>query len=589
MAWDGLIVSHVQGQAKQLGVQVGWKIYMIDGLLMKDAQEAWQKLQDAQWQWRVTTIVFVTDFRAIRAEQKLVAWEEAKAEEERLAKLPFSNPYDEKHLAQIKQEFTFQGYINNAEDRGTTMAQLQRVANFSKERCHRWRDQAPFAVSRHSGRKLHIDFMNWCHVYDWLAIPAGKPKDCSLVEMMTDRPQPPKYYLLHWWGDLLLNVIKCMKTHMEIRSLAEDTVYWTACFANRPHSSQDNILLSQKDTCFFKAMSASNFNIMLAVDPQTEFSTSGTIFSRLWCCYELSHCLDEPNTVLDFVQCPNGAVKASMLTERMTSGEKDQENVSKTSGYKAKMDREKHFSLHVMEIALNLDVASLQITEPVERRKLLNSIAQRELAEELLEKHEQYNKVSIRIRSLCAMTFWRRTMTGSVSDSDLHRVQGKLMEILRNDIWATSLVMDLAFAKDGPEKLKLLATGFPPGLLELKLDLRELELINENMPALANALPKDLEDLTIDMRGNDLMHNIGIEDFMAKLPSKLRNLNLDLKKTDVSKEFQSLQDNLFGLKKHISDEAAKADRCTIYSLEPSPSRHMIYKVAKTKLTMPPSS
>eukprot|EP00930_Biecheleria_cincta_P101891 TRINITY_DN93542_c0_g1_i1.p1 TRINITY_DN93542_c0_g1~~TRINITY_DN93542_c0_g1_i1.p1 ORF type:complete len:665 (+),score=124.13 TRINITY_DN93542_c0_g1_i1:130-2124(+) len=590
MEWDGLIVSSVKGQAQELGVQVGWKIYMIDGLLMKDAREAWQKLQDAQWQWRVTTIVFVTDFRAIRAEQKLVAFEEAKAEEERLAKLPFSNPHDEKHLAQIKLEFTFQGYVNNVEDRGTTMAQLQRIVTFSEERCHRWRDQAPNTVSRYSGRKLHIDFMNWCHVHDWLAIPSTQPKECSLLEMMTDQPQPPKYYLVHWWGDKLLNVMKCMKTHMQVRSLAEDTIYWIAFFANRPHSPQDNILLNQNETCFFKAMSASNFNILVVVDPRTEFTSAGTIFSRLWCCYELSHCLDAPNTVLDIV---HGTVKASakpsMVTERMTSEEKDMENVNKTAGYKAKMDREKRFSLQLMETALNLDVTSLHITDPVERRKILNSIAQRELGEELLEKHDQYDKMSIRLRSLCAMAFWRRIMTGSVSDSDLHRVQGKLMDTLRDDVWIRSLVMDLAFTKDGPEKLKLLATGFPPGLLELKLDLRELELVNENMAGLANALPKDLEDLTIDMRGNDLMHNIGIEDLMAKLPSKLRNLDLDLKKTDVSKEFQALQDNLYGLKKHIADEAAKADRCTIYSLEPSPSRHMIYKVAKTKLSVPPSS
>lgn len=589
MEWDGLIVTDVKGQAKELGVQVGWKIYMIDSMLMKDAREAWQKLQDAQWQWRVTTIVFVTDFRAIRAEQKLVAFEEAKAEEERLAKLPFSNPHDEKHLAQIKQEFTFQGFIENVEDRGTTMAQLQKVVNFSTGKSHRWRDQAPPTVSRNSGRKLHIDFMNFCHIYDWLAIPACKPKDCSLVEMMTDQPQTPKYYLLHWWGDLILNVMKSMKAHMEFRSLDENTVYWTACFANRPHSSPDNILQNSKDTCFFKAMSASKFNIMLAVDPKSEFGPMGTCFSRLWCVYELSHCLDEPSTVLDIVQCPVGGAKASMVTQLMTREEKDQEMVTKTAGYKAKMDREKQFNLQLMESALTIDVCSLQITEPVERRKIMNSIAQRELGEELLEKHDLYEKMSIRIRSLFAMSFWRRTMTGSVSDSDLHRVQGKIMEILRNDTWLRSLVMDLAFAKDGPEKLKLLTTGIPTGLLELKLDLRELELVNENTPTLANALPKDLEDLSIDLRGNELMHNIGIEDLMAKLPSKLRNLNMDLKKTDCSKEFQQLQDSLFGLKKFIADEAAKADRCTIYSLEPSPSRHMIYKVAKTKLAVPPSS
>ena len=58
---------------RRLEVQIGWRIYMIDGVIMNtgaealaaptdiysrgtdfpdEASEVWQKLQDAMWQWR---------------------------------------------------------------------------------------------------------------------------------------------------------------------------------------------------------------------------------------------------------------------------------------------------------------------------------------------------------------------------------------------------------------------------------------------------------------------------------------------------------------------------------------------------------
>ncbi|CAJ1422006.1 unnamed protein product [Effrenium voratum] len=104
MEFQNLIVSNAKGQAKDLGVQIGWRIYMVDGDVMNSGTQVWQKLQDAQWQWRTVTVVFFTDYRAIRMEEKIKEEEEERREAERLAKLPFSSTSDEKHLEQLKQE-----------------------------------------------------------------------------------------------------------------------------------------------------------------------------------------------------------------------------------------------------------------------------------------------------------------------------------------------------------------------------------------------------------------------------------------------------------------------------------------------------
>mmetsp|Transcript_44558 Transcript_44558/g.80075 ORF Transcript_44558/g.80075 Transcript_44558/m.80075 type:complete len:668 (-) Transcript_44558:58-2061(-) len=590
LEWEGLVVSNVKGQAKQLGVQIGWKIYAVDGVMVRDGKEAWELLQDAQWQWRACNVVFVTDFRAIRAEQKMIAAHEAAAEVERLAKLPFSNNYDEKHLAQLKQEFTFQGYIEDVEDRGITLAQLQRMTNFSKDRCHRWRDAASPLVSRTSGRKLHLDFMNWCHLYDWLITPPCKAKGCSFVEMLTSQKQTPAFYLLHWWGDLVTNTMAIMKTHLEMRKLDESTPYWIASCACRPHSTQeDKILHDPTKTCFYKAMAACNNKIMVAIDAKTEYNGVANLLTRTWCVYELSVCLNLPNPQLDIVQASSPGVKASMVTQYLIDEEKDAEIRAVTTGYKAKADREKAFSLQIMEMGLNVQINMTQTSDPLERRRILNAIAQRELGEEPLEKHENYVTVNKRMHSLFALAFWRRTMSGAVSDTEMQRVQSKLIEALRNDTRLTSLDLDMAFMQGGWEKIKMLTgnAGLSPTLTELKLDLRETELVNENMVQLATGLPRDLEDLIMDLSGNEPIHNAGVEAFIAKAPSKLRGLQLELKKTSVGKELQAKQSSLSGMKEQIAYEAAKADRCTIFNLNPSPTRHMVMTVTKTKLAPPP--
>jgi len=585
MEFQNLIVSNAKGQAKDLGVQIGWRIYMVDGDVMNSGTQVWQKLQDAQWQWRTVTVVFFTDYRAIRMEEKIKEEEEERREAERLAKLPFSSTSDEKHLEQLKQEFVFQGYIDRVEDRSTTLQQLLRVVEFSKDHCHRWRDTRPVFMSKNAGRKVHIDHMNWCHLHEWLVRPACAEKDCSLIEMLTSQEQAPAFYLVHYWGDLVLNLVDAIKVHMQSRNLEETTAYWLACLANRPHSLQDAFCPDLKMTCFHKALTAAKLRAVIAVDPKTEVSMPATCFSRLWCLYELAMCT-EPNCQLDFIQTKEvRAGKKAVVSQYLTKEEQDAELRVPQSGYKAQSDREKSFSLQTMEIALGASVARAQITDPTERRQILNSLAKRDPSEEVVEGHAEYDLVSKRLRALFALTFWRRVMGGNVSDSDVHRVQLKLVDVLHKGFKHRCLELDMAFMQVCSEKLKMLRACIPSALQELKLDLREVELSNEDLMALATGLPRELEDLTLNLGGNEDLNDDGVEAFMAKLPSKMRSMALDLKKTNVGKELSQRQGNYESMRKYLAEQAAKAIQCTFVNIIPSATRHVTYTV--TKKTLPP--
>eukprot|EP00913_Durusdinium_trenchii_P031588 g29580.t1 len=150
----------------------------------------------------------------------------------------------------------------------------------------------------------------------------------------------------------------------------------------------------------------------------------------------------------------------------------------------------------------------------------------------------------------------------------------------------------------------MLRSCFPTTLQELKLDLREVEIRNEEIIALAAGLPRDLEDLTLNLAGNEEINDDGIEVFMSKLPNKMRSMALDLKKTSVGKELLQRQGNYEAwveegcpmvqqsflsqqesMRQYLAEQAAKAIQCTFVNIIPSASGHVTYTVAKK--TLPP--
>jgi len=578
LKWTNLIVESLTEQALKMGVQVGWKIYKVDNCVCKNDDDVWARLQEAKWEWRSCHVWFITDIRAIRKEQVQLRAVEAKEQEHRLANLPFAGAHDHKHVEQLKEQFLLQGLIERVEDRAITLPQFQTMLDWTKGKCHRWRDFT-------SMKKLHIDSITMSQLYLWLIRPATKDKDCSMLELITAQKQTPKWFVTHWWGDKLLDLVKTIKTHLEARAITqESTNYWIAACATRPHSGGDGIDLDPKATPFYKAMAAANFHILYCLDRKTEMTGPATPFKRAWCHYETTMCLDNSATVLDLI-VPLEA-RRHLVTMRMTKDEDVQESLNAGAGLKLKADREKIFNLEIVEQALAIQIQNGKSTESMDKQRILNAIALRDLSSGYLPKNDLYTKANIRICALFALVFWRRTMSGASSDSDMLRLQTQVADALRADVWREDLILSMAFMVGGDEKITLLMRSFPPNLKTLRLDLRGMDLTNESIVTLASNVPREIEVLEIDFRMNEQITNAGVEHFANKLPAKIGKFKLELAGTLVSKEMQDQSDSLDRLHRFTQAENEKGNTCITVSLCPSNTRRMVVETTRTKVFPP---
>ena len=62
-----------------------------------------------------------------------------------------------------------------------------------------------------------------CNTY--VILPATAEKECSMVELMASEEQPPHYFVSHWWGEPIVDFLRCLRRHAEARRL-EYKVGW---------------------------------------------------------------------------------------------------------------------------------------------------------------------------------------------------------------------------------------------------------------------------------------------------------------------------------------------------------------------------
>jgi len=613
MEWKGTVITKVEGQAKKLGIQPGWKIAQVDNKSVDSSEDVWSKMQEAKWEWRSCYVGFITNIKAIRNEQDMLKKQEMRDEEVRLMKLPFANALDDKHLSQVKEEFTFKGFIENVEDRSISLDQFKRLLKWSSSRCHRWRDPASPERSKTSGMKLHTDLMTVYHMYHWLIKPATVAKinsltnhsDCSMIEMLTNQKQSPSWFIVHWWGDRLQDMAKCMELHSSTRQ-TEVKNFWISAFAVRPHASdleeyaQDPTAIEKKGpfsrqssrqspqqpltpvvSCFFKAIVAADYHVLFLLDSKSEHGTGpATPLSRAWCAYELLMVLDNDKTVLDIATCHP---KPTVLTMGLTAEEEHKEIMEPGDGYKAKNEREKAFSIDMVEQALAFKIQNTMTTDPTARQKILNGLSGREPNEAVAVKHPAYDKSNARLCALFGLVMWRRVMSAASGDNDMQRIQTLMMETLRADRWRQTIDLDLSFVPGDDQRMASLMKNLPPNLKRLKLGLRKSDVTNEAMIILAANIPKEVDILNLDIAQNPDIDNWGFTDFINKLPGNINGLHMDLKATSVDKDFMAAQNSLSSMKQHIVDESEKGHLCLSFHLCPSVTGRMTTQTARCKV------
>jgi hypothetical protein len=578
--FEGTVVKRVDSQAKKIGVKPGWKIYVVDGHVCNSDEDIFLRLQEAKWQWRSCFVYFCTDMAMIRAEQARTRAAMIQAEMERVAKLPFEGANDNRHLAQLKEEFSFKGSIDKVEERAITPAQLQKVIAFAKGHCHRWRDCAPKDVSRTAGQKLHIDFMNLYHVNYWVIKPSTQEKNCSFVEMLTSEKQKAKFFAIHYWGERILDFSKCIEFHAKTRSLGQDSGYWVSAYANRQHGPLNEGTDFPKKMGFYKAMVASNFHVVITLDPKAPYQGPCSAFQRIWCDLEISMCVEPPNAVVDVI-CLQASGRTAMVTRGLTDEEDTMEYNNPGTGWKAKSDREKSFNPEtLMQYGMGIQIDTAEAMEPKDENKILNHIAGRELHLPVAEKHESYTKFNKRLHALFALVTWRRVFAGA--DADTHTQQLRLMDALKVDPGRKSLSLSLAFANNFEEKLVIVMKNLSPGLKELNLNLQGTNITDERLVSTAALLPPALESIKLDLSNNPTITDVGVANFTEKLHARIKEQQLLLKATSVSKELASHADDLDSIRQYIKEEAEKGAMCTTINLLPSANRRMVMNVERSK-------
>jgi len=199
-------------------------------------------------------------------------------------------------------------------------------------------------------------------------------------------------------------------------------------------------------------------------------------------------------------------------------------------------------------------------------------------------KHEKYNKYNQRLRAMLALVFWRRVMTGAGEQSETQALQQKLAMALKGDEWRKDLEISLAYmsGNDIDDKIALTAKNLPAHLKNLNLDLKGTDVGNDVLASLGTSVPRGLETLTLDVSSNPSIDNFGIETMVTKLPPHLSKLRMDLTGCSTTKEVDEKRNSLDELRQHIIDESEKGNWCSYVNLVPSATGRMVHSTLKFK-------
>ena len=85
----------------------------------------------------------------------------------------------------------------------------------------------------------HKDSLNLRDLVKYVVNPATAEHACSFVELVvpegSEDTATPQWFISHWWGEPVLDFIKCTEEHACVRALGEGACYWVcACPLHRP-------------------------------------------------------------------------------------------------------------------------------------------------------------------------------------------------------------------------------------------------------------------------------------------------------------------------------------------------------------------
>ena len=185
--------------------------------------------------------------------------------------------------------------IPKVEERGITLRQLRFIYKHVEARCKRekW--------TNIHGESLTPEKVNLYDVNKYVILPLTEKTEKSFVEMIARKPQKPRWFVSHYWGEPLKDFIECLSQHVsdfrighkeEGGQMDETVPVWVCAYANAQWKLDEYLSDDPANTAFAKAMEISKGTISI-------LDKDGIVFNRVWCIYELYRTMLDSANVTD--------------------------------------------------------------------------------------------------------------------------------------------------------------------------------------------------------------------------------------------------------------------------------------------------
>jgi len=280
--------------------------------------------------------------------------------------------------------------IPHVEERGINLRQLRAVEANMRRRCLKegWKNR--------DGKHLTPETVSLYDVNKYIILPFTEDRKESFVTCLpsTAGPQPPRFFASHWWGEPLVDFIKCLEQAVRDFSpnandeddrrgggLTADTPIWVCAYGNNQHNLADDMSDDPRKSGFTRAMRVAETISVL--------DKGGVVFDRIWCGYELYLTLVDKDKDKDKNKNEEESDKKGLwavytthphTSKSLHGGREERESVGIITGGapadrgSANVRREASFPFHLIKRSLSIKVEKAKASEEIDRIRILNAI-----------------------------------------------------------------------------------------------------------------------------------------------------------------------------------------------------------------------
>jgi len=305
--------------------------------------------------------------------------------------------------------------------RAITLRQLRAVEAIIKRRCIKegWKN--------HEGKDLSPETVTLYDVNKYIILPFTEDRQEAFVTCLpsTTGPQKPRFFGSHWWGEPVVDFIRCYEQVVRDFSqnereqderrgggLTADTPLWVCAYGNNQHNLSEDISDDPRESGFTRAMRAAEGRTLSILDK------GGVVFERIWCGYEL---------YLTLVDNTKNAIWAVYTTYPHTYDGEERESIGIISGglpsdktycfLTARRDVSLPFDLIKQSLSIKVDEAKASVEK--DRVRILNTIIGRggnDMNEKPPTIHPKYDEVNAAV--IAAFVSRVDSMQGMCKETD---------------------------------------------------------------------------------------------------------------------------------------------------------------------------